>query len=438
MFGALHTPTFWPEGDEGKKARAQFITRLLEFTSVTTELERVADCMDIALRPPLEYENKTFTWCAPGFERFRGKVGFTTEHLAFVETFNRDAESARREGQSVELSSFFAMLKVRMLEELDPKQIEEAHVLSAKFGTFDERKAYYLALAQLGWSAFWNEAHVDVEKMLAGTFPHSLDLKIASLREQLAASPENGRLAEKIAELESKRRNEQNEIMEHIARIFAREGDPAFVRNELVRLSSLLDGRHVFDAPWMMVVQRDTGWAGEALASHIDNKQRLPDAAVSAAIAWLGDDPSDSEKIVLMKTALDGSAFERSAAMAAVKLSPDEAVAVVDQGLADLMTLALKSDSKASDRTMLLSGVVRLVFAHRTEAWAKDALLKTFDTRGVSLWPGDVRFSLEKDDPILTWINNTLSDDEKQSLSRRNLLPPSLRKSNSNRSTSGS
>jgi hypothetical protein len=451
LFGAMHDTTLWPPTDEKSNERREaFITLLLDAASASTDMEMVTRAVEVALRPPLTKGDTC--WLPmfqgpPDFANARGLVGFNPSHLELVTGLANDVEGRDdlfRPSEFKDRKKFMGRMALRIRMELHPEQFQTTRSMPVWMGSVDEMKAYFeLAMHQRGWQSFWVEGKPTVEKLIDGTFPHPLDGKIASLEAQLkGAGPERGRLEDDLEKLKNQRSRERSVLIQHIALLFAREGDTATVTTDLVALTRRNPSQEdIFYVPWAQLRERDPGWAKTALEKHLESEnERLPETASMAAIAALqnesnfSNDP-DGRKLLLLRTGIEGSPRERFCVLVNSRaLSSEDSRTLFQASIDD----ASRMDENSMERIHLMGGSIQLLYSRRNnkgDEWVLDELIQTFDKDGVSLWRGDTSF-VESDgnmNPvILAWVANAIPSEQFDELKKKGRLPPrilSLRKS---------
>jgi hypothetical protein len=456
-FAALHTPSFWPADPEQRaRAHAQAIEDLLSIATTTVDSDVARSVVDVALQPPLAGvgRRKAVTCARGSLEPFRGKVGFTRDHLDFVSKFDQEVAARRRadsatsprESTAGRLAEFMADLKLRILREVDPTAAEKPSPLALKYGTIEESLAYYRHLLEtLGVQAFWDEAKHDVERMLAGRFPSAFDAGIAALDEQLAAADLSAEQREQLArrrlELAMERDQELGALSRFVVSQFGVLAPLDQAVDEMHRLDGLatpIQREHLLDA-WPALIQRDASWARRVADAHLHGPERYSDSAVNSACLTLSMHADDVECArQLADVAEHGAPGERSSALAMAKLWPEPlAHSLFESATADVEALLKRSpDVKAGQPlgdamaySSLLRGSVAVLYERRSEPWTRDALLATFDREGVNLWRGGSPFSPtvgRGNREVLDWIADTIDDASWKKLAEGGRIPDAL------------
>ena len=450
---------WWPDDDTGRTRRSEFITSLLELVASAEDPKLMTRIADVALAPPLDvaHVRGLVACCRAEFASHRGAVGFDRSHLEFVSRFDVDAQQAagRVDGVTVgpyaappTVAGFMAMMRLRILLELDPRALEGPAAL--RFGTAAEVEAWYRAMfAERGWRNFWAEAGPDVEKMVAGTFPDLRDAKIDALAARLAdpslSDQEHERLATELRDLESARSHDSEHLAGVILQLLASAGDAELVRDELLRLHPKTpygDWSSTMVAPWLTLLGRDTSWVDALIDDQTSGRREVPAPALECALLDLRRRlkrevrSEDVEELVELGT--KGPATVRGSTFIDQALLPSAAARrLYDAALADAAAPAGSPREDAGRR--LFRPMVELLFERRAESWVHAALLDTFDHRrvdgsGGSLWrdeyaedaPAEGLLATQitkRNRELLAWLASEISDDEFARLARDRRIP---------------
>ncbi len=460
LFGALHTPSFWPEeAAERERARAQLIQDLLAVTTVSVDPEAARRVVDLALRPPLrgKCERKAVTCAIATVSGLRGRVGFTRDHLEYVSRFNQDHDAERRTGAPGTpwaanfryVADFMAMMKLRILLELDPAAIGKPGPLGCKYGTIDEALAYYKqVLDERGIQSLWVEGRHDVEQILAGRFPSPLDAKIALLDEKLAdsglADPERDRLKKERDKLAREREGNQRQIAGFITFQFGYLAPIDQVATEMHQLDALAtpdQQQAVLIQGWSALGLRDAGWAKRVAIAHLDSDDHYSYPAIVGCTIALGRNAEDPQCAkALFELATRGTPDERSTAITHAQYAPVElAQEVYEAVMSDVEALLRRNPDVQARRpfgddrlySTLMWSTIGMLFGRRKESWTRESLLETFDRNGVNLWQGGSAFSPDLQNgnrEVLEWVASMLSDEDYGRLLEKGRIPADLKR----------
>jgi hypothetical protein len=476
VFAALHgggldeaRRRWWPDDPAGRARRSDFLRDLLELVADAADAKSTAiltRAVELALAPPLDapHSKGLVTCCRAEFARHRGRVGFDASHLALVSRLCGEEQRAAADGPSrvggvrlepfmpapPDRAAFFAMMRLRILLELDPGGLEGPAAL--RFGTTAEIEAWYRAIfAERGWRNAWAEARGDVEKMVAGTFPDLRDARIDALRARATdpalSEEERARADAELRELDHARARDQEHLAGVVLRLLAEAGDVEFVKDELLALqpAGAAAGRGDWGAtlalPWIALVKRDAAWVDGLLDDAIRGRRVVPKPALEAALLEVRErlkrEVRAQDVETLVAIGCDGPADVRGVAFYDQGALPPEAarrlydVALGDAALAD-------DGARAAAGRRLFRPMVELLFDRRAEAWTHAALLDTFDHEGTSLWRGaylgDVApigpaaaQAVEREKALLEWLATELDDAEFARLDRDGRIPARIR-----------
>jgi hypothetical protein len=461
LFAALNTPSWWPD-DEAKRERerVELIQDLLSVAASARDAEAVRCVVDVALTPPLRLKSvRPGSTCARGrIAGLRAKVGFTRDHLDFVARFNQDQEAERRTGAPgspwsanfKQLADFMAMMKLRILLELDPASIEKPGPLSCKYGTLEETRAYYQdLLARSGVDGFWVEARPDLERLLAGRLPHSLDPRIAELEEKLrdptlgAEEATKARVA--LDELATTRRREQQQLAGFLTFQYGWLAPIELAVSELRRLDALATPEQHVEAlanGWLALGRRSgVDWASPFVMLHLEGVQQSSEPGIWGAAMALRERAADPTCArALLELAARGTPRERQAAMNDAGRLPEElARGMLDITLNDLDELLRRNPKVLACRlsdddelyTSLLRSTIRILRDRAKDDWSTRTLIETFDRHGVNLWSGGSPFSPDLpygNREVLEWVASTLPDAEFERLEKAGRIPAELKR----------
>jgi hypothetical protein len=455
---------WWPDDAAGNARRAEFITTLLELVASAEDPSLMTSIVDVALAPPLDLPHKKglVACCRSEFASHRGSVGFDRSHLEYVSRFGVDAQQPPERIDGVTLAplmvapssvaGFMAMMRLRILLELDPRALEGPAAL--RFGTAAEVEAWYRAIfAERGWRNFWAEAGPDVEKMVAGTFPDLRDAKIDALAAQLAdpslSDEEHERLQTEMRDLEASRQRDQEHLAGVILQLLASAGDPELVKDELLRLhpnTPYGDWYATMLHPWLTLLGRDTNWVDGLIDEQTSGRREVPAPALECALLdlrrRLRREVRSEDVALLVELGTKGPTSVRGSAFFDQALLPSAAARrLYDAALAD--AAAPPGSPRDDTGRRLLRPMMELLFERRAEPWVHAALLDSFEHgrgsggSGDSIWRGEYVNDPPADGPLaeqiarrnrelLEWLARELSDDEFLRLALEGRIPEKI------------
>lgn len=455
---------WWPDDEPGRARRSEFITSLLELVESAEDPKLMSKIVDVALAPPLAvpHTKGLVTCCRAEFAPHRGAVGFDRSHLEFVSRFGLDAQQPQERVDGVTIgpfvapptvAGFMAMMRLRVLLELDPRAL--AGPAALRLGTVAEVEAWYRAMfAERGWRNFWAEAGRDVEKMVAGNFPDLRDAKIDALAARLAepglSEDEHDRLQSELRALENARREDQERLAGAIFQMLASAGDPEFVKEELLRLDPKTPyggWSSTMVKPWLTLLGRDTAWVDSLVDDQTSGRREVPAPALECALLdlrrRLKHDVEAQDVEAVVELGIQGPASVRSSTFIDQELLPAAAARrLYDAALADAAAPA--GDPREDAGRRLFRPMLELLFERRDEAWVHAALLDTFDHHdgggggaGASLWRGEYPLDppeegflaaqiAKRNRELLAWLATELTDDEFARLTGDRRVPARL------------
>jgi hypothetical protein len=458
IFGALHTPEFWQEGE-----KEEFVQNLLNLAGGSSVFECFSPTIEAALRPALNDDSTRggLKTCALSPFPVDEGVGFTQSHLDFVVEFlTAEANDATfREQDFQHLPAFMGKMALRIRSELSPLDSTEALAATPEGALEVLCERYTQLLTERGWQIYWDESKRDVHHLLTDEFPHRLDKQIAKLEAEIALRSENGQLQEKLESLRSERLSDLRRLLSHITALYAGHAPAEDVRSELLRLHGYLPARLAglrarasdpgvqaqieqlerlqdeqrsayFEQAWNQVCRRDPSWAIEALPRHMD-KRDLPPEAVNYAINWLQQANTPAATDALFEVGIKGTPEERANVLfTPKKFSAEQASMLCDTAIADANDL-LRSGGDRDTWVMLMSGTINILYQCRDQSWVPQALAKTFDCDGRSLWRKQTEFvdaGGRNPDGVkmIEWVANSLDDNTFHRLKQQGILPPKV------------